>query len=66
MTADGMAKAEADPEGLVKFFKCQKPLATTNMMAFDSNLKLRKYTSPEEIIEDFFPLRLQYYQKRKV
>ncbi|KAG8994735.1 DNA topoisomerase 2 [Tulasnella sp. JGI-2019a] len=65
MTPEGMAKAEADPEGLLKFFQCQKPLSTSNMMAFDSNLKLRKYTSPEEIIEDFFPLRLQYYQKRK-
>ncbi|KAG8877753.1 DNA topoisomerase 2, partial [Tulasnella sp. 332] len=65
MTADGMAKVDAEPEGLLKFFQCQKPLSTSNMMAFDSNLKLRKYTSPEEIIEDFFPLRLQYYQKRK-
>ncbi len=66
MTADGMAKAEADPDGLLKFFQLQKPLSTSNMMAFDSNLKLRKYHTPEDILEDFFPLRLAFYQKRKV
>jgi DNA topoisomerase II len=36
------------------------------MIAFDPNGKLRKYESPEEILEEFYPLRLQYYQKRKV
>lgn len=64
MTKEGMAKAEE--EGLLKFFKLTGSINTTNMMAFDSNLKLRKYASPEEILEDFFPLRLQFYQKRKV
>ncbi|KAG9050359.1 DNA topoisomerase 2 [Tulasnella sp. UAMH 9824] len=63
MTKEGMAKAEE--EGLLKFFKLTGSINTTNMMAFDSNLKLRKYASPEEIMEDFFPLRLQFYQKRK-
>ena len=36
------------------------------MIAFDSNGKIHKYESPEEILEEFYPLRLQYYQKRKV
>ncbi|KAG8998298.1 DNA topoisomerase 2 [Tulasnella sp. 427] len=63
MTKEGMTKAEQ--EGLMKFFKLTTSLSTNNMMAFDSNLKLRKYSSPEEILEDFFPLRLQFYQKRK-
>lgn len=64
MTKEGMAKAEE--EGLLKFFKLTGTINTTNMMAFDANLKLRKYASPEEILEDYFPLRLQFYQKRKV
>lgn len=64
MTKEGMASAES--EGLLKFFKCTSTLNTTNMMAFDHNSKLRKYTSPEEIIEEWFPLRLSFYQKRKV
>ncbi|KAG8904381.1 DNA topoisomerase 2, partial [Tulasnella sp. 403] len=63
MTSEGMKKAEA--EGLYKFFKCTAPIATSNMMAFDANNKLRKYATPEEIIEDFFPLRMRFYQKRK-
>ena len=64
MTKEGLAKVRE--EGMMKFFKCTSPLSTTNMMAFDANAKLRKYAAPEEIIEDFFALRLSYYQKRKV
>ena len=36
------------------------------MMRSDFNGKIKKYSSPEEIIEEFYPLRLAYYQKRKV
>jgi DNA topoisomerase II len=57
---------KAEQEGLLKFFKCTNSLSTTNMICFDPNGKLKKYSTAEEIIEDFFPLRLSYYQKRKV
>lgn len=36
------------------------------MIAFDTNGKIHKYESPEQMLEEFYPLRLQYYQKRKV
>ncbi|KAG9100840.1 DNA topoisomerase 2 [Ceratobasidium sp. UAMH 11750] len=58
-----MAKAEA--EGLEKFFKLVGQVSTSNMICFDVNGKIKKYKSPEEILEDFYPLRLSYYQKRK-
>ncbi|KZT51053.1 type II DNA topoisomerase [Calocera cornea HHB12733] len=58
-----MAKAEA--EGLEKYFKLLEPFATTNMMCFDAEGKMKKFNAPEELIEDFCPLRLKYYQKRK-
>ena len=64
MTKEGLAKVQE--EGMMKFFKCTAPLSTSNMMAFDQNAKLRKYATAEEIVEDFFPLRLSFYQKRKV
>ena len=39
--------------------------STTNMNMFDANEKLKKYNTPEEIVEDYYPVRIKYYQKRK-
>ncbi|QRV76148.1 DNA topoisomerase 4 [Ceratobasidium sp. AG-Ba] len=58
-----IAKAEA--EGLEKHFKLVGQISTSNMICFDPNGKIKKYNSPEEILEEFYPLRLSYYQKRK-
>jgi DNA topoisomerase II len=35
------------------------------MKCFDFDGKIKRYSSPEEIIEEFYPKRLAYYQKRK-
>ena len=35
------------------------------MHLFNSNNKLKKYKTVYEIIEDYIPIRLEYYQKRK-
>ena len=32
---------------------------------FDANEKLKKYNTPEEIVDDYYPVRIEYYQKRK-
>jgi DNA topoisomerase-2 len=64
MSEKDVARAEA--EGLEKFLKLTTSINCTNMICFDSGGKIRKYETPEEILEDFYPLRLQYYQKRKV
>jgi DNA topoisomerase-2 len=38
----------------------------TNIMnAFDANDKLKKYESPEEIIDDFYSVRYKFYEIRK-
>jgi DNA topoisomerase-2 len=63
MTEKGMQQALA--EGLENKFKMVSYINTTNMVAFDSEGRIRKYASPEEILTDFFHLRLEYYQKRK-
>ena len=40
--------------------------STTNMHLHSANgLEIKKYKSPEAIINDFYDLRLEYYQKRK-
>ena len=56
--------------GLTKFendFKLStsKPLGITNMYAFNSKNTIQKFDSPIEIIENFYKVRLEYYQKRK-
>ena len=64
MSAKDMEKAEA--QGLLEFFKLTSKINTSNMICFDFEGKIKKYDSPEEILEDFYPIRLAYYQKRKV
>lgn len=64
MEAKALEKAEQ--QGLSEFFKLTSKISTSNMMCFDLDGKIKKYNSPEDIIEDFFPVRLEYYQKRKV
>jgi DNA topoisomerase II len=64
MAAKDVEKAEET--GLVEFFKLTSKINTSNMICFDFEGKIKRYKSPEEIIEDFYPVRLAYYQKRKV
>ncbi len=51
--------------GLHKTFKIQSTLSTTSMVLFDANGVLRRYETPEDILREFFPLRLEHYSKRK-
>jgi DNA topoisomerase II len=54
-----------NPNKVIKTFKLQKNLACTNMVCFDKDHKLKRYNEVEEILEEFFDLRLEYYTKRK-
>lgn len=64
-----MSEAElkkAEEEGLEKRFKLVTQIGTGNMVCFDLNNKIKKYSSPEEILDDFYGKRLEYYGVRKV
>jgi DNA topoisomerase II len=50
---------------LIKKLKLTSTLNTTNMHVFDSDCKIRKVESPEEIIYRFYTIRKQHYIKRK-
>ncbi|KAI9452414.1 DNA topoisomerase [Lactarius psammicola] len=63
MAAKDLEKAEE--QGLAEFFKLTTKINTSNMICFDFEGKIKKYSSPEEMIEEFYPKRLAYYQKRK-
>ena len=52
-------------DGVEKLLKLYTTQSTNNMHAFDHNEKLKKYDSPEEIIDDFYEVRLDFYDKRK-
>ena len=40
-------------------------MRTTNMHMFDAKQRLRKYATPYEIIQEFIPVRMECYQRRK-
>lgn len=63
LSANNLAAAEA--EGIEKKFKLTTTISTGNLVCFDSLGRIRRYASPVEILLDFFPLRLAFYQKRK-
>ena len=51
--------------GVEKLLKLSTTHSTNNMNAFDNYDKLKKYNNPEDIIEDFYNVRLEMYVKRK-
>ncbi|KAJ6984804.1 hypothetical protein NC653_022951 [Populus alba x Populus x berolinensis] len=55
----------AKQEGLLKKFKLTTTISTSNMHLFDSAGVIKKYDNPEQILENFFHLRLEYYETRK-
>ncbi|XP_021370186.1 DNA topoisomerase 2-alpha-like isoform X2 [Mizuhopecten yessoensis] len=63
MTAEKMAQAE--DTGLHKVFKLQTNLSQNTMVLFDHNGCIKRYESVEEILKEFYALRLDFYQKRK-
>jgi len=51
--------------GLEKLLKLTTTITTTNMHLFNHECKLHKYESIQEIIDEFYEVRIQTYQKRK-
>ncbi|KAJ7982233.1 DNA topoisomerase 2 [Quillaja saponaria] len=64
LTEENMEMAKR--EGLLKKFRLTTTISTTNMHLFDSKGVIKKYDSPEQILEEFFHLRFEYYEKRKI
>ncbi|XP_046888595.1 DNA topoisomerase 2-alpha isoform X2 [Hypomesus transpacificus] len=63
MTEERLREAEA--AGLHKVFKLQNPFTCNSMVLFDHVGSLKKYESVQEILKDFFELRMKYYVLRK-
>jgi DNA topoisomerase-2 len=65
---DELEKASGDYgcNGLEKLLKIYNTSSTTNMNLFNAEDKLTKYDSIDSIIDDYFGIRLDYYNDRKM
>ncbi|GLT73663.1 hypothetical protein SLA2020_455040 [Shorea laevis] len=63
LTEEKMMIARQD--GLMKKFKLTTTISTSNMHLFDPKGVIKKYDTPEQILEEFFHIRLEFYEKRK-
>ncbi|KAJ5231890.1 DNA topoisomerase II eukaryotic-type [Penicillium citrinum] len=52
-------------EGLEEKFKLTKSIATSNLVAFDPEGRITKYATVDDILKEFFTVRLKYYERRK-
>lgn len=62
-TVDQMKALEQ--EGLEKALRLRSSLATTNIVFFDSEGKIKKFASEFDLLKEFADFRLKYYHKRK-
>jgi DNA topoisomerase-2 len=65
-TPEQMTTMESEgPGGLYRKMKLNSSLATTNMVLFSRDGHLKRYSSPNEILREFFSVRMEYYHRRK-
>lgn len=51
--------------GFHRIFKLTSTISMSSMHGFDSNCCLKRYDSAVQILKEFYPIRLDYYGKRK-
>jgi DNA topoisomerase-2 len=56
---------EQEKNGLYAKFKLSSSISSSNMMLYDTNQRITKYDTPEDIMNAFYEVRLEYYVKRK-
>ena len=66
MDPDAYHEARAYSAEFEKKFQLNGMVRTTNMVAFDSAGKIRRYANVGEILQDFYVTRLDAYERRKV
>ena len=52
-------------DDLIKIFKLSTTIPTSNMVLFNSKNKIQKYNTIEEIVNEFYDVRLDFYKQRK-
>ncbi|GAA6023335.1 hypothetical protein JCM10207_005750, partial [Rhodosporidiobolus poonsookiae] len=65
VTLTDKGKEAIEKDGLEKVFKIASKVNTSNMVCFDATGKIKKYATAEDIVSDFYDVRLDYYHRRK-
>ena len=60
-----LSKLLENPVEFEKTFKLISKINTSNMYLYSTDKTIKKYATPEDILIDYYELRLEYYQKRK-
>lgn len=63
LTEEQMAKAEK--VGLADRFKLRSNVNTSNMVLWNAESKIQKFDKVQQILEQYCPVRLEFYKKRK-
>jgi DNA topoisomerase-2 len=63
---DGFEELKAHPADFEKRFRLSSVWRTTNMVAFDSESKITKYSGPGHILESYYVPRLAAYETRRL
>jgi DNA topoisomerase-2 len=63
--AENVYNNQANQKQWISFFKLTSNILLSNMYLFNDKNQIEQYHSPEEIIDAFYPLRLQGYHYRK-
>lgn len=58
-------KIYAEDGGFHRVFKLTSGISTSQMHCFDQNSCLRRFDNVNDILKEFFDVRMEYYQKRK-
>ncbi|KAI9586703.1 DNA topoisomerase 2 [Glossina fuscipes] len=58
-------RLQCEEGGFYRVFKLSSLLSTNQMHCFDESNCLKRYSTPLDILRAFFPLRLEFYGKRK-
>ena len=60
-----LQRAVADRDGFEADWHLQRKIGTTNMHAFDPRGRIKKYATPEDVVAEFFGVRLDLYTRRR-
>ena len=61
-----MEKHDYGVEGIEKYLKLYTTQSTTNMHLFNEKEQLKKYDTIYQIVDEYYSIRLEYYNKRKL
>ncbi|XP_054744997.1 DNA topoisomerase 2 isoform X2 [Anastrepha obliqua] len=64
-TAGEFERLQAEEGGFHRAFKLTSSMSTNQMHCFDQNNCLRRFPTSIDIIKEYFPVRLEFYSKRK-